>query len=64
MQELHELQEEKLLLAQIKAKGSIEKTQRKSMKRASKYGSTSEITQKNEDEMSNLISEQSRKVRG
>ena len=62
MQELHGLQEEKLLLSQVKSKGSVEKTQRKSVKRASKYGSTSEVAQKNQDEMSNLITEQTRKV--
>lgn len=62
MQELHELQEEKLLLAQIKAKGTIEKTQRKSVKRASKYGSTGEISAKNQEEMTQLVTEQGRKV--
>ena len=62
MQELHELQEEKLLLSHIKAKGNVEKTQRKSVKRASKHGVASDISVKNQTEMSKLVIEQEKKV--
>ena len=63
MQEMHNLQEEKLLLSQIKSKTTIEKGQRKSMKRASKHGNNEELTAKNVQEMSRIASEHEAKVR-
>ena len=63
LQELHELQEEKLLLSQIKCKSSMEKTHRKSFKRASKHGNTEEVKTFTQQELSSLISEQEKKVR-
>jgi len=62
-QELHELQEEKLLLSQIKSKTNVEKTHRKSIKRASKYGSVDEQTTLNKQELNVLLSEQEYKHR-
>ena len=62
MQEMHNLQEEKLLLSQIKSKTNVEKGQRKSMKRASKHGNSDDLTAKNMQEMSRLVSEQETKV--
>ena len=62
MQELHELQEEKLLLSQIKNKTTIEKVHRKSIKRASKRGNEGEIDQKNKQELSHIVVEQQLKV--
>ena len=63
MQEMHNLQEEKLLLSQIKSKTTFEKGQRKSLKRASKHGNNDDMTTKNMQEMSRLVSEQETKVR-
>ena len=63
MQELHELQEEKLLLSQIKSKSSLEKTHRKSFKRASKHGNTDEVKNFTQQEITQLVSEQEVKVR-
>ena len=62
MQELHELQEEKLLLSQIKCKSSMEKTHRKSFKRASKHGNPDEVKTFTQQELTSLVSEQERKV--
>lgn len=62
LQELHELQEEKLLLSQIKSKSNVEKTHRKSIKRASKYGGVAEQTSLNKNELSALLSEHESKV--
>ena len=62
MQELHELQEEKLLLSQIKNKTNIEKVHRKSIKRASKKGNMNEIDQKNKQEFATIIVDQQTRV--
>ena len=62
MQELHELQEEKLLLSQIKNKSTIEKVHRKSVKRASKKGNEGDIDQMNREEISSIVVEQQLKV--
>ena len=64
MSELHELQEEKLLLSQIKSKNVVEKTYRKSVKRSSKRGeSTDVLSAKNQAEMTKLVTEQEERVR-
>ncbi len=62
MQEMHNLQEEKLLLSQIKSKSSVEKVQRKSLKRASKHGQGDDLSARNMQEMSKLVTEQEVKV--
>ncbi len=63
MQEVHDLQEEKLLLSQMKSKTVVEKVQRKSMKRASKHGSSSDQENRNKRELNQLVTEQEVKVR-
>jgi hypothetical protein len=62
--ELHELQEEKLLLSHMKTKTGIEKNQRRSFKRLSKHGEAppDEVVDKNKQEMSALEEEQQIKV--
>ena len=62
--ELHELQEEKLLLSQMKSKTSIEKLQRRSFKRLSKHGENppDDVAVKNKKELTALELEQQEKV--
>lgn len=66
LQEVQELQEEKLVLNQTKSKIVLEKTHQKSFKRASKhqakYGNADDINYKNKQEMSALISTHQGKV--
>lgn len=60
MQEMHNVQEEKLLLSQIRSKTNVEKVHRKSLKKAPK--TADDLSSKNMQEMSKLVSEQEVKV--
>lgn len=55
MKEIHELQEEKLMLSQLKSKSSLHKTHGKSLKKASKSGIAEEIEKRNKDEYDKLV---------
>lgn len=57
MKEIHELQEEKLMLSQLKNKSSLHKTHNKSLKKASKSGIAEEIEKRNKEEYDKLVQE-------
>ena len=60
--EVHELQEEKLVLSHVKQKNAIEKTHSRNTKKASKKGNPIDIRVKNEEEMQGLLKDQQTKV--
>ena len=62
IQDMHELQEEKLLLSQIKQKTTVEKSHMKASKRANKSGNMDEVSRRNQEEINNLLAEQEVKV--
>ena len=64
MKEIHEMQEERLMIQQVKAKTTMEKTHSKSIKKALKYGSHEEVEQACRHEYQTLIREHDDKVPG
>lgn len=62
MKEIHELQEEKLMITQVKAKTTLEKSQAKSLKKAMKSGNAENVEAENIREYQKLIHEQENKV--
>jgi len=62
-QEAHDHQEEKLLVSYVKSKSSAQKECRKSVRKVSRRGgSTDEVTNKSEQQIASLVSEQEVKV--
>lgn len=62
MKEVHEMQEERLLISQVKAKSSMEKVHAKSIKKALKSGRAEEVDQTNTMEYQRLIRNHDDKV--
>ncbi|XP_078316374.1 1-phosphatidylinositol 4,5-bisphosphate phosphodiesterase classes I and II-like isoform X3 [Crassostrea virginica] len=57
MREIHELQEERLMLSQVKAKTAMEKVHAKSLKKAIKTGNVEQVEQANRQEYQKLARE-------
>ncbi|XP_062621888.1 1-phosphatidylinositol 4,5-bisphosphate phosphodiesterase classes I and II-like isoform X3 [Saccostrea cucullata] len=62
MREVHELQEERLMISQVKAKTAMEKLHAKSLKKAIKAGNVEEVEQANRQEYQKLTREHDEKV--
>lgn len=62
MREIHELQEERLMISQVKAKTAMEKVHAKSLKKAIKTGNVEQVEQANRQEYQQLTREQDEKV--
>lgn len=62
MREIHELQEERLMLSQVKAKTAMEKVHAKSLKKAIKTGNVEQVEQANRQEYQKLAREHDDKV--
>lgn len=62
MREIHELQEERLMLSQVKAKTATEKVHAKSLKKAIKTGNVEQVEQANRQEYQKLAREHDEKV--
>ncbi|XP_052701868.1 1-phosphatidylinositol 4,5-bisphosphate phosphodiesterase beta-1-like isoform X12 [Crassostrea angulata] len=61
MREIHELQEERLMISQVKAKTAMEKVHAKSLKKAIKTGNVEQVEQANRQEYQQLTREQDEK---